>query len=97
MKWADFFHADTNLGKPRVWEKSGSWDMGQNTLGQSDYRIFKSTISLEQNDEKVWFFHVGKDSWNIEVDWKLMGWAWSKMGLAIIIGPPLVAGRVLMK
>ena len=30
--------------------------MGQNALGQSDYRIFKSTISLEQNDEKAWFF-----------------------------------------
>ena len=25
--------------------------MGQNTLSQSDYRIFKSTICLEQNDE----------------------------------------------
>ena len=30
--------------------------MGQNALGQSDYTIFKSTISLEQNDEKAWFF-----------------------------------------
>ena len=26
---------------------------GQNALNQSDYRIFKSTISLEQNDEKT--------------------------------------------
>ena len=56
MKWADFFHADTILGKLRVLEKSGSWDMGQNTLSQSDCKIFKSTISLEQNDEKDWFF-----------------------------------------
>ena len=30
--------------------------MGQNALGQSDYRIFKSTISLEQNDEKAWLY-----------------------------------------
>ena len=30
--------------------------MAQNALGQSDYRIFKSTISLEQNDEKARFF-----------------------------------------
>ena len=30
--------------------------MAQNALGQSDFRIFKSTISLEQNDEKAWFF-----------------------------------------
>ena len=29
-----------------------SLDMGQNALGQSDYRIFKYTISPEQNDEK---------------------------------------------
>ena len=35
---------------------SGSWDMGQNALGQSDCRILKSTRSLEQSDEKAWFF-----------------------------------------
>ena len=37
-------------------EKSGYWDMGQNTLSQSNYRIFKSIISLEKNDEKAWVF-----------------------------------------
>ena len=30
--------------------------MGQNALGQSDFRIFKSNLSLEQSDEKAWFF-----------------------------------------
>ena len=30
--------------------------MGQNPLVQSDCRILKSTLSLEQNDEKAWFF-----------------------------------------
>ena len=30
--------------------------MSQNVLGPSDCKIFKSTISLKQNDEKVWFF-----------------------------------------
>ena len=30
--------------------------MGQNALGQSDYRIFKSATTLEQYDEKVWVF-----------------------------------------
>ena len=25
--------------------------MAQNALGQSDYRIFKSAVSIEQNDE----------------------------------------------
>ena len=57
MKWADFFHADTN------------------------YRIFESTISLEQNDERAWFFYVDTDSWKIEVDWKTLGWwTFSKNG-----------------
>ena len=42
--------------KSYVWEKSDSWDKDQNALGQSDCRIFKSTISLQQNDEKVLFF-----------------------------------------
>ena len=30
--------------------------MGQKALSQSDYRIFKSTISLEQNEENALFF-----------------------------------------
>ena len=30
--------------------------MGQIALDQSDCSIFKLTISLEQNDEKAWFF-----------------------------------------
>ena len=36
--------------------KSVSLDIGQNTLRQSDCRIFKSTISLESTDEIAWFF-----------------------------------------
>ena len=43
--------------------------MSQNALSQSDYRIFKSTISLEQNDEKACFFlRVDTDLWKLEVD-----------------------------
>ena len=30
--------------------------MGQNTLGQTDFRIFKTNISLEQSDEIALFF-----------------------------------------
>ena len=44
------------LHRSCTWEKSGSWDMGQNALSQPDCRIFKSTISLEQNNEKTWCF-----------------------------------------
>ena len=42
------------LGK--ILENFVSWDMCQNVLGQSDCRAFNSIISLEQSDEKVWFF-----------------------------------------
>ena len=31
-------------------------DMGKNVLCQSDCRISKSTLSLKQNNERVWFF-----------------------------------------
>ena len=41
------------LHKSHIRQKFGSWDMSQNALSQSDYRVFKSTISLEQNDEKT--------------------------------------------
>ena len=58
--------------------------MVQNALCQSDYSTFKSTMSLEQNDEKAWFLHVDTDSWKLEVDWKLLGWLWSKMGVATL-------------
>ena len=36
--------------------KSGSCDMGQNALGQSDCRIFKLIIFPEHKDEKAWLF-----------------------------------------
>ena len=44
------------LHKSHTWEKSGSWDMSQNVLSQSDCRIFKSIISLKQNGERALFF-----------------------------------------
>ena len=39
----------------RYLKKAGSWDMGQNALGQLDCRIFKSTIFPGQNYEKAKF------------------------------------------
>ena len=42
--------------------------MGQNVLGQSDCRIFKST-PLEQNDKKKRdFLHVDTDLWILKVE-----------------------------
>ena len=43
------------LHKSSIWEKSYSWDIGQNPLSQSDCRISKWTISPEQIDETVSF------------------------------------------
>ena len=51
-----FYNICCILAQSCTWEKSGSGDMGQNALDQSDYSIFKLTISLEQNNEKAWFF-----------------------------------------
>ena len=50
------------MHKSHTWEKPGSWDSSQNVLDQSDYSIFKLTMSLEQNDEKPDFLHIDGDS-----------------------------------
>ena len=47
------------LCKTHTWEKSSSWDIGQNALDQSDCKIFKLTMSLKQNHD---FLHVDADS-----------------------------------
>ena len=44
------------LHNSHTWKKSVFRDRGQYALDQSDCSIFKLTISLEQNDEKAWFF-----------------------------------------
>ena len=58
--------------------------MGQNALGKSDCRIFKSTISLEQNNKKAWFFAFVYRFMEIEADGKILGWVYSKMGVATL-------------
>ena len=50
--------------------------MGQNVLSQSDYRIFKSTTSVDKMMKKPDFLYVDTDSL------ENMGWVWSKMGVA---------------
>ena len=60
--------------------------MGQNALDQSDCIIFKLTISVEQNDEKARdFLHFDADSWKLKVDWKILAWVWSEMGVASLV------------
>ena len=41
--------------------------MGQDVLGQSEYRIFRLTISPKHNDEKPDFLHVDTDEWKLKV------------------------------
>ena len=55
------------MDKSHIKENSGSWDMGQNALGQSDCRIFKSTISLEKMDETARCFYTDTNSWKFKV------------------------------
>ena len=38
-------------------------------------------MSLEQNDEKACFLRIDTASWKLKVDWKILEWAWSKMGV----------------
>ena len=59
--------------------------MVQSALGQLDSRIFKSTISVEQNVEKAWFFYVDTNSLKLKVDWKILGWVWSYMGVPTLV------------
>ena len=45
------------FNKSQIWEKSRSWDMAQNALGQSDWGFLNQIyISLEQSDKKARFF-----------------------------------------
>ena len=71
--WWKFILSTVFLHKPHVWEKSGSWDMDQNALGQSDCRIFKSTISLEQNNQKAWFLACWYKFMEIKIWLKIIG------------------------
>ena len=48
---------------------------------QLDYRIFKSTLSLEQIDKITWFFPCWTNLWKLKVDRKFFAWEWPKMGL----------------
>ena len=67
------------LHKSHIWKKSFFWNIGQNSLSQSDYRIFKSTISPDQIDEIASFFACWYKFTEIKSWSKIFGWTWSKM------------------
>ena len=50
------YYLNVFLHKSHIWVKTGSWDIDRNALGLSDFRIFKSTISVEQKNPDAWFF-----------------------------------------
>ena len=59
------------------WQKSCSWDIGQNTISQSDCRI-----SPDQGNEIASFLPVDTNLQKLKVDWKFFGRACSKMGVS---------------
>ena len=50
------------MQKSHIWEKSGSSDMSQNALAQSDSRKFESSISLKQYDKMARFLYIDINS-----------------------------------
>ena len=51
-------------------------DIGQNALGKSDCRLFKSNISLEQNDEIGRFYACSYSDSKIGCISKSQEWVW---------------------
>ena len=35
--------------------------------------------------KKLDFLHVDTNSWKLKDDWKILGWVWSKMGVATLV------------
>ena len=77
LKWK-FIFFDISFHKSHIWEKSCSWDKGQNTLGQSDFQIFKSTMSLESLFFCM-FIQIQGNEKLIEKYWggRDQNWVWS--------------------
>ena len=53
--WWKFILFAVFLYKSHIWENSGSWDMGQNVLSQSDCRFFNQPY-LQNKSIIAWFF-----------------------------------------
>ena len=71
--------------KSNIWQKSCSWEVGQNFLNQSDCRIFKSTISPEEIDETASFFACWYKFTKIKGWSKIFSWAWFRMGVTNLV------------
>ena len=73
------------LHKSYIWEKSCSWDKGQNTLIQSYCKIFKSTILQNKLMKQPNFLRVDTNLQKLKDEWKFFGYAWSKIGVANLV------------
>ena len=75
------------LHKSSSWEKSDSWDMGQNECSWPiilhDFQI--KYISRTKRYKKPDFLQVDTDLSKLKIDWRILGWAWSKMAVATLL------------
>ena len=59
-----------------MWQNSGFWVIGQNVVGQSNYRILWNVISQERSgwlSGEVYFWHLGKQLSFLQVDTIILG------------------------
>ena len=45
---------------------------------KSDCRVFKSNISLEENETAWFFLHDNTNAWKLKIYWKILGCLWSR-------------------
>ena len=52
--------------------------------GQSGHGTLKLTVSQEWSDGMNWFLHAGANSGKLKAISMILGWVWSKMGMAMV-------------
>ena len=62
---------------PEIWAKMLSVNQIAGFLNQ----LYLQNKQLKKPD----FLHVDTDSWKLKIIWKILWWAWSKMGVATLV------------
>ena len=62
--------------------------MIKNGFDQSGLGTLKLTISQEWKDRINWFLQAGRNPSKLKGDWKLFGWACSKISVASLVAGP---------
>ena len=73
------------VAKKAYFKKSGSRDMIQNSLSQSSARFLNNFYLWNKSTKKPNFLYINTDSWKLKADWKILGWTWSKTGVATLV------------